>query len=102
MNEPLPPAFQEAFDVFRSIPRPALVKQQELREIVLDTEKMYHELTAHYLITEEFFIDWINTWIDISIACSSNMMSRYPPTTNKRRFLGDDDHKQGRFGGSRG
>ncbi|SFG58070.1 hypothetical protein SAMN04488025_1523 [Planifilum fulgidum] len=54
LNEPLPPDIQTAFDVFRSIPRKALEKQQELREIVLDTEKMLHELSTHYVITEEF------------------------------------------------
>ena len=54
LNEPLPPDIQAAFDVFQSIPRMALEKQQEIREIVLATEKMFHELTTHYLITEEF------------------------------------------------
>jgi len=39
LNEPLPPDIQAAFDVFRSIPRKALEKQQEIREIVLAVQK---------------------------------------------------------------
>jgi len=55
LNEPLPPDIQQAFDVFRGIPKRALEKQREIREIVLNGEKLFEELTTDYLITDEFY-----------------------------------------------
>ena len=68
LNEPLPPDIQAAFDVFRSIPRKALERQQEIREIVLAVEKMYEELTTNYLITEEFY-HRLDKYMDRYIEC---------------------------------
>ena len=68
LNKPLPPDIQAAFDVFRSIPRKALERQQEIREIVLAVEKMYEELTTNYLITEEFY-HRLDKYMDRYIEC---------------------------------
>ncbi|PRX38535.1 hypothetical protein CLV97_1519 [Planifilum fimeticola] len=52
---PLPADVQQALEVFRSIPERVLDKQREIREIVLNGEKLFEELTTDYLITDAFY-----------------------------------------------
>ncbi|WP_143085436.1 hypothetical protein [Planifilum fulgidum] len=88
LKEPMPPEVQEAFDVFRDIPRKALEKQKEIREIVLSTAEMFEQLTTHYLITEEFFRDLesrFHRYIECLFIQHDVQVSTYE---ERKRFLG--------------